>query len=387
MSRFVYADNAATTRMSDAVRAAMMPYLDTAYGNPSSVYQLGREARRTVDEARDKIAAALGAQSDEIYFTGSGTESDNWALRAVAASQAARGKHIITSVVEHHAVTHTLQALEKEGFSVSYLPVDEYGRISLETLVDTIREDTILISIMMGNNEIGTLYPVNEIGALARARGVLFHTDAVQAAGHVPIDVAAMQVDLMSLSAHKFHGPRGIGALYMRRGLRLPALITGGGQEHGRRAGTENVAGICGMAAALQESVLRMGETNDKVTALRDRLIACLTQIPRCRLTGDPVNRLPGIASFAFDCVEGEAMILMLDAAGIAASSGSACSSGSLDPSHVLLAIGLPHETAHGSVRFSFGEENTQADVDYIAEIFPPIVEKLRAMSPLWEGN
>jgi len=385
MSQFVYADNAATTRLSETALAAMLPWLQDGFGNPSSVYRLGREARRTLDEAREKVAAAIGAKPDEIFFTGSGTEADNWAIRSVAETLGQKGRHIITTAIEHHAVEHTVKDLEKHGFDVTYLPVDEYGHISLEDLKGAIRPDTILITIMFANNEIGTIYPIAEIGAIARENGILFHTDAVQAVGHIPVDVTAMQIDLMSLSAHKFRGPKGIGALYIRKGVRLPSFITGGAQERGKRSGTENVAGICGMAAALEESVQNLAASSAKIEALRDKLITGLLKIPRTRLTGDPVNRLPGSASFVFECVEGEAMILLLDAAGIAASSGSACSSGSLDPSHVLLAIGLPHEIAHGSVRLTLGEENTEADVAYILETLPNIIEKLRAMSPLWE--
>ncbi|MCL2568853.1 MAG: cysteine desulfurase NifS [Oscillospiraceae bacterium] len=387
MSRFVYADNAATTKLSQTALDAMLPWLAEGYGNPSSVYRLGREARRALDQARDQVAAALGAKSEEILFTGTGTEADNWAIRSVAESKKEKGRHIISCAIEHHAVSHTLEDLAKQGFEIEYLPVDECGRVSVEALDAAIREDTILVTIMFANNEIGTIQPIAEIGALARARGVLFHTDAVQAVGHVPVDVAVMNIDLLSLSGHKFRGPKGVGALYVKKGIKLPNFLTGGGQEKGRRAGTENVAGIVGMAAALTEAVQHMDEERAKITALRDKLIQGMTAIPAVKLTGDPVNRLPGNASFVVECVEGEAMILMLDAVGIAASSGSACSSGALDPSHVLLAIGLPHEIAHGSVRLSLGEESTEDDVDYILEKFPGIIAKLRAMSPLWEAK
>ena len=386
MPRFVYADNAATTKLSQSALDAMLPWLTEGYGNPSSVYKIGRASRRALDGSRDQIACALNVKPEEIIFTGSGTEANNWALRGLCTQLREKGRHIISSAIEHHANLHTLQDLEKQGYEVTYLPVDEYGRISLDELKAAIRPDTILITIMFANNEIGTIEPIAEIGAIARAQGVLFHTDAVQAIGHVPLDVEAMQIDLLSLSAHKFHGPKGVGALYIRKGIRLPAFITGGGQEKGRRAGTENVAGIIGMAKALEDAVSHLDENMIRITALRDKLIAGLRSLPAVYLTGHPTERLPGIASFTFACIEGEALILMLDAAGIAASSGSACSSGALDPSHVLLAIGLPHEVAHGSVRFSFGEESTEADVDYILEQVPPIVEKLRAMSPLWEG-
>ena len=385
MSRFVYADNAATTKLSEAAFTAMLPWLQEGYGNPSSVYRLGRESRRAIDQARDQMAAALGAKPEEIIFTGSGTEADNWAIRGVAENLKAKGRHIITSAIEHHAVSHTLDDLAAQGYEIETLPVDECGRISLEALAAAIRPDTILITIMFANNEIGTIQPVAEIGALARSKGVLFHTDAVQAVGHVPVDVEAMQIDLLSLSAHKFGGPKGVGAQYVRQGIKLPSFIAGGGQEKGRRAGTENVAGIVGMAVALSELIPNLAQTRARVETMRDKLIAGMLALPAVRLTGDPINRLPGSASFAVECVEGEAMILMLDAAGIASSSGSACTSGALDPSHVLLAIGLPHEIAHGSVRLSLGEENTEADVDYILATLPGIIEKLRAMSPLWE--
>ena len=385
MARFVYADNAATTRMSQAAYDAMLPWLRENYGNPSAIYKAGREARRALDGAREQMATALGAKPEELFFTGSGTEATNWAIRGIAETKSQKGRHIITSMIEHHAVSHTLEDLEKQGYEITYLPVDKFGRLSPHVLRAAIREDTILISTMFANNEIGTIQPVAEMAAIARERGVLFHTDAVQAVGHIPVDVSAMQIDLLSLAAHKFRGPKGIGALYVKRGLRLPSFITGGGQEKGKRAGTESVAAICSMAAALKESVENLDQSRAKIEALRDKLIAGLTKIPYVSLTGDPENRLPGIASFVIECIEGEAALLMLDRVGIAASSGSACSSGALDPSHVLLAIGLSHEIAHGSIRLSLGEESTEADVDYILNEFPPIIEKLRAMSPLWE--
>ena len=385
MSHFVYADNAATTQMSKAAYEAMLPWLRDHFGNPSSVYRIGREARRALDLAREQIAGALGAKPEEIFFTGSATEASNWAIRGIAESRAKKGRHIITSAIEHHAVSHTLEDLEKQGFEVTYLPVDKGGRISPHVLRAALREDTILVTIMFANNEVGTVQPIRELSAIARSRGVPFHTDAVQAVGHLQVDVDTMRIDMLSLAAHKFRGPKGIGALYVRKGITLPSLITGGGQERGRRAGTENVPGVCGMAAALTECVEHMEKNWTYVTALRDKLIRGLTQIPYVRLTGDPENRLPGVASFVIECIEGEAALLMLDREGICASSGSACTSGALDPSHVLLAMGIPHEIAHGSIRFSFGEDNTEADVDYILEKFPPIIEKLRAMSPLWE--
>lgn len=385
MQKTVYADNAGTTKMSKTAVRKMTPFLTESYGNPSSIYSLGRQAKRAVEEAREKIAAAIGALPEEIYFTGCGTEADNWAIRGAAEMTAAKGKHIITSRIEHHAVDTTLEYMEKQGYEVTRLPVNEQGQISLTDLRAAIREDTVLITIMAANNEIGTILPISEIGAVAREKGVLFHTDAIQAVGHIPVDVKALNADMLSVSGHKFRGPKGVGALYIKKGLRLPAFIIGGGQEKNKRSGTENVASIAAMAAALEEAVQNMDDNMAKVSAMRDRLIAGLTEIPYSRLTGDPVNRLPGIASFVFECVEGESMILMLDNAGICASSGSACSSGSLDPSHVLMAIGLPHEIAHGSVRLSLNEDNTDEDVNYILQTLPGIVERLRAMSPLWE--
>ena len=384
--RRVYADNAGTTPVSQTALSAMMPYLTEKFGNPSGVYSYGREAKKGLEDARAKMAAALGAEPGEIYFTGCGTESDNWAINGVLELRAKKGKHIITSAIEHHAMLYTLEHLEKLGRAeVTYLPVDAYGRVSPDDLRNAIREDTVLVSIMLANNEIGTIEPIQELAEIAHAHGVLFHTDAVQAVGHIPIDVKALGVDLLSLSAHKFCGPKGVGALYMRKGVVLPAFIIGGGQERKRRSGTENVAGIVGMAAALEEAVRNMDKNVARVSAMRDRLIEGLLQIPFSRLTGDPENRLPGTASFVFECVEGESMILSLDGAGICASSGSACSSGSLDPSHVLMAIGLAHEVAHGSVRLSINEMNTDEDIDYILETLPAIIERLRAMSPLWE--
>ncbi len=386
-NKFVYADNAATTAMSDTCVKAMLPYLQENYGNPSSLYSVGRSAHRGLDEARAKVAKCLNAEPNEIYFTGCGTESDNWALKGIAEAKAARGKHIITSSIEHHAITHTLDWLKKQGYEVTYLKADKNGGIDLAELEAVIRPDTILISVMMANNEIGTILPVQEIGRIAHEHGVLFHTDAVQAAGHIPIDVKAMNIDMLSISGHKFHGPKGVGVLYIRRGVRVPQLLHGGGQERNQRSGTENVPEIVGMAAALEEAVQNLPETMPRVAAMRDRLIAAFKDIPYSRLTGDPVNRLPGIASFVFECVEGESLVLSLDAKGICASSGSACSSVSLDPSHVLLAIGLPHEVAHGSLRLSISDTTTDEDIDYIIETLPPIVERLRSMSPLWEDR
>jgi cysteine desulfurase len=386
MSRFVYADHAATTALSDTALNAMLPYLKEEYGNPSSLYRFAGRAKAALEQARTDVAACLNAKPEEIYFTSGGTESDNWALRGVAELRGKKGKHIITSAIEHHAVLHTAQYLEKQGFEVTYLPVDAQGRVSPADVEAALRPDTILVSIMAANNEIGTIQPIGEIGAIARRAGVLFHTDAVQAVGHIPVDVEAWNVDLLSLSGHKFHGPKGVGVLYMRKPLRLPALIHGGGQEKGRRSGTENVAGAVGLAAALKEAAAGLETEAPRLCALRDRLIDGLLQIPKSRLTGPRDGRLPGSASFVFECIEGESILLRLDNAGICSSSGSACSSASLDPSHVLLAIGLPHEIAHGSVRLTLGRENTDADVDYLLETVPKVVAGLREMSPLWEG-
>ena len=386
MSRFLYADHAATTALSPRALEAMTPYFRDAYGNPSSLYTFGQQAKSDLDAARAEVARCLNAKPEEIFFTSGGTESDNWALKAVAELRGGKGRHIITSAIEHHAILHTLEHLEKAlGFSVTYLPVDSLGRVDPQAVKAAIRPDTILITVMAANNEIGTIEPIAEIGAIAREAGVLFHTDAVQAVGHIPVDVSAWNCDMLSLSCHKFHGPRGVGALYVRRGLRLPPLIHGGGQEKGRRSGTENVAGAVGLAAALREAVDGLEARSVLLAARRDRLIEGLTRLPCSRLTGDPVHRLPGTASFVFEGVEGEALLLHLDAKGICASSGSACSSASLDPSHVLLAIGLPHEVAHGSLRLSLGEENTDEDVDYLLQAVPEVVEYLRNMSPVWD--
>ena len=386
MSRFLYADHAATTALSPRALEAMTPYFRDAYGNPSSLYTFGQQAKSDLDAARAEVARCLNAKPEEIFFTSGGTESDNWALKAVAELRGGKGRHIITSAIEHHAILHTLEHLEKAlGFSVTYLPVDSLGRVDPQAVKAAIRPDTILITVMAANNEIGTIEPIAEIGAIAREAGVLFHTDAVQAVGHIPVDVSAWNCDMLSLSGHKFHGPRGVGALYVRRGLRLPPLIHGGGQEKGRRSGTENVAGAVGLAAALKEAVDGLEARSVLLAARRDRLIEGLTRLPCSRLTGDPVHRLPGTASFVFEGVEGEALLLHLDAKGICASSGSACSSASLDPSHVLLAIGLPHEVAHGSLRLSLGEENTDEDVDYLLQAVPEVVEYLRNMSPVWD--
>ncbi len=386
MKRFVYADHAATTALSDHALQAMTPYFQVKYGNPSSLYRFAQDTKAELEQMRARVAACLGALPEEITFTSGGTESDNWALLGVAELRGKKGGHIITSAVEHHAVLHTAQYLEKQGFEVTYLPVDGKGRVNPADVKTALRSDTILISIMAANNEIGAVQPIEEIGAIAREAGVLFHTDAVQAVGHVPVDVERWKVDLLSLSAHKFHGPRGVGALYVKKPLRLPPLIHGGGQERGRRSGTENVAGIAGMTAALEEAVAGLEGESARLTALRDRLIdGILAAVPRSRLTGPRENRLPGAASFVFECVEGESILLRLDNEGICASSGSACSSASLDPSHVLLAIGLPHEIAHGSLRLTLGRETSGEDVDYLLKVIPEVVAGLREMSPLWE--
>ena len=386
MEQFVYADNAATTKLSPAVLEAMMPYLTEEYGNPSSLYRFGNHAKRAIEQARKEVADVLGAEPFEILFTGGGSEADNW-VKEIMRSLKARGKnHFITSAVEHHALLHSAQRLQKEGFEVTFIPVDREGRIDPEQVRAAIRPETGLVSIMFANNEIGTIYPIKEIGAICRQAGVLFHTDAVQAAGHLPINVKEMNIDLLSLSAHKFHGPKGVGAFYCRRGIPLPSLIDGGAQERSKRAGTENVAGIVGLGAALRLANEEMSEASARVSAMRDRLIDGILQtVPMCRLNGPRHNRLPGNCNISFLGIEGESLLLRLDLAGIAASSGSACASSSLDPSHVLLAIGLPHEVAHGSVRLSLSDYNTEEDVDYILEKLPEIVSTLRSMSPLWE--
>lgn len=387
MEKFVYADNAATTAVSLAVLDAMLPYYREAYGNPSSLYQLGQEARAAVEEARRTVAGCLHAEPDEVYFTGCGSESDNWAIKGAAYKLREKGKtHIISTAFEHHAVLHTLQALEREGFTVTYLDVHRNGIVSAKEVEAAITEQTGLVTIMYANNEIGTIQPIAEIGAVCRAHGVLFHTDAVQAVGNVEIDVKEQQIDLLSLSGHKLHGPKGVGALYIRRGVSIQNFLDGGAQERGHRAGTENVAGIVGLAKAMELACSTIEERRNRLTPLRDKLIDGLSKIERSHLNGDRTQRLPGNVSFCFEGVEGESLLLLLDMQGVAASSGSACTSGALDPSHVLLAIGLPHEVAHGSVRLSLGDCNTEEDVDYILSVLPPIVERLRAMSPLWEA-
>ena len=382
----IYMDNAATTRVTEPVFEAMRPYFCEIFGNPSSVHAFGREARKAVEQARRQVAAALGAQAGEIYFTGSGTEADNWALRGAAYAQKARGRHIITTQIEHHAVLHAAEQLEKEGFEVTYLPVDGDGVVSLEALEKALRPDTTLVSIMTANNEIGAIQPIREAAKLAKAHGALFHTDAVQAIGCVPIDVKADGIDLLSLSGHKFHAPKGVGALYIRSGVKLQRLIYGGAQEKTQRGGTENVASIVGMGKAIELAMESMESRNAYVSGLRDRLIeGILRRIPETRLNGHRTRRLSGNVNVSIRYIEGEALLLSLDMKGIAGSSGSACTSGSLDPSHVLLAIGLPHEIAHGSLRLSLSEENTAEEVDYTIDALVEIVERLRAMSPLYE--
>ena len=382
----VYADNAATTQMSRAAIDAMLPYMETIYGNPSSLHSVGQQAAEALQNARERIAACLNASPREIYFTSGGSEADNQAILSAARLGARKGKkHIISAAFEHHAVLHTLKKLEKEGFEIELLPVGAIGTITAQQVKSALRADTCLVTVMYANNEIGSILPIAEIGEVCREAGVLFHTDAVQAAGHVPIDVQAQHIDMLSLSAHKFHGPKGIGVLYARQGVPLTSLIEGGAQERGKRAGTENLPAIMGMAAALEDACAHIDENARKVSALRDRLISGLSKIAHSALNGDPVNRLPGNVSFCFEGIEGESLLLLLDAKGICASSGSACTSGSLDPSHVLLAIGRPHEVAHGSLRLSLCEWNTDEDVDRILAAVPEVVAYLREMSPMWK--
>ena len=386
MAKRVYADNAATTALSPKVLDKMMPYLTQNYGNPSSIYHEGAIAREAIDKARLDVANCIGASEKEILFTSGGSEANNWAIKGIAQTLKKTGKtHIISSKFEHHAVLHVLKALEKDDFDVTLLDVHEDGIVRADELEKAIREDTGLVTIMYANNEIGTIQPISDLASVCKKHGVIFHTDAVQAVGNVPINVHEQNIDMLSLTAHKFHGPKGCGALYVRKGLRLPNLIDGGAQENGKRAGTENVSGIVGLAEALKIAVSTMNERAKKLTAFRNKIVDELLKIERSRLNGDRVNRLPGNINMCFHGVEGEALLLNLDLKGISASSGSACTSGSLDPSHVLLAIGLPHEIAHGSLRLSLSDNNTEADVDYIIECVPPIIEKLRAMSPLWE--
>ena len=388
MPKFVYADNAATTRLSEAVLETMLPYLRESYGNPSSIYSLARESKKAIEHARDQVAAALHAGRDEIFFNSCGTEGDNTAIKGFAHANRKKGTHIISSKIEHHAMLHTLDSLAKEGFAVTLLDVDKHGLVDPASLEAAMQPDTILVSVMTANNEIGTVEPIAELAAVAHAHGAAFHTDAVQAVGHIPIDVQALGIDLLTLSAHKFNGPKGVGALYVRKGVRVDPYLHGGAQERNRRAGTENVAGIVGLGTAITLAVGQMESETARLNALRDRMIRGVTEsIPYVITTGHPTLRLPGLASFCIEFIEGESLVLSLDLAGIAASSGSACSSGSLDPSHVLMAIGLTHEIAHGSLRLSLGADTTDGDVDYILEALPAVVTRLRAMSPLWEDH
>ena len=381
----VYADNAATTKLSKTALEAMLPYFETVYGNPSSLHSLGQEAKEALEAARQTVADCLGCEAREIIFTSGGSEADNQANLSAARFGARKGKkHIISTAFEHHAVLHTLEKLKKEGFDITLLDVKENHNVSARQVKEAIREDTCLVTCMYANNEIGSVLPIAEIGAVCKEAGVPFHTDAVQAVGHIAIDVKAQNIDMLSLSAHKFHGPKGVGALYVRRGLPLVNVIEGGAQERAKRAGTENIPGICGMAAALKDACEHLEENTKKVTALRDRLIEGLSKIPHCALNGDPVNRLSGNVSFCFEGIEGEALLLYLDANGECASSGSACTSGSLDPSHVLLAIGRVHDVAHGSLRLSLCEYNTEEEIDHILTAVPQVVNLLRNMSPVW---
>lgn len=386
MDKMIYLDNAATTKVADSVVDAMLPYFKEYYGNASSIYQLGAKSKEALDESREYIAGILGAKTNEIYFTAGGSESDNWAIKATADAYAQKGKHIITSAIEHHAVLHTCEYLEKHGYEVTYVGVDENGVIKLDELKAAIRPDTILISVMFANNEIGTIQPIKEIGEIAKEHDILFHTDAVQAYAQVPINVDEMHIDMLSASGHKLNGPKGIGFLYIRKGIKIRSFVHGGQQERGRRAGTENIPGIVGLAAAAKRSFSMLEEKMKKEIELRDYLISRIeAEIPYCRLNGDRKKRLPNNVNFSFQFIEGESMLILLDSKGIAASSGSACTSGSLDPSHVLLAIGLPHEIAHGSLRLTLSEENTKEEMDYVVEQLTAILERLRSMSPLYE--
>lgn len=382
--RLVYADNAATTAVSESVLEAMLPYFKEQYGNPSSLHSVGRAASAKLAESREKIASLLGAKPNEIFFTASGTEADNWAIKGAAYARKNKGKHLITSAFEHHAVLHTMKTLEKEGYEVTYLPVNSEGIVTPEALQNAIRPDTTLVAVMFANNEIGTIQPIKELAAVAKANGSLFFTDAVQAVGAVPIDVADLGVDMLSLSGHKIHAPKGIGALYVRTGVRINNLIEGGGQERRKRGGTENTAYIAGLAQALTDAIDALPDM-DRVAKMRDRLIDGISKIPYTRINGSRTSRLPGNVNVAFECIEGESLLLLLDLKGICASTGSACSSASLEPSHVLLSIGVPIEIAHGSLRLSLSHENTDEDVDYILEVLPQVIGRLREMSPLWE--
>lgn len=386
MSRFIYLDNAATTKTAPEVVEAMLPYFTEYYGNPSSVYEFAGKSKKAVNESRETIAKALGAQANEIYFTAGGSESDNWALKATAEAYESKGKHIITTKIEHHAILHTCEYLQKRGYEITYLDVDENGVVKLEELKKTIRPDTILISVMFANNEIGTIQPIREIGEIAHEHGILFHTDAVQAFGQVPINVDEYHIDMLSASGHKLNGPKGIGFLYIRKGVKIRSFVHGGAQERKRRAGTENVPGIVGLGKAVERAVATMKERTDREIEMRDYLIErIMKEVPYTRLNGHRTKRLPNNINFSFQFIEGESLLIMLDMEGICGSSGSACTSGSLDPSHVLLAIGLPHEIAHGSLRLTLSEEITKEDMDYVAEAIKKIVDRLRSMSPLYE--
>ena len=381
----IYLDHSATTKLKKEVLDTMLPFLTEQYGNPSTIYTLGREAKKAMDIAREQVAKALNAKTNEIFFTGSGTESDNWAIKGIAYANKEKGKHIIATNIEHHAVLHTCEFLEKEGFDITYVPVDNQGIVDLDELKKAIRPDTILISVMLANNEIGTIQPIKEISHIAKEHGIYLHTDAVQAVGNIPVDVEDLGVDLLSLSGHKIYGPKGVGVLYIKSGTKISSFVHGGGQERGKRAGTENVANIVGIGKAIELATEDISQYSTHLQELRDMAIeGILKEIPHTRLNGHPEKRLPGNVNISFEYIEGESILLMLDSKGIAASSGSACTSGSLDPSHVLLAIGLPHEIAHGSLRLTFGQENTKEDVKYLLETLPPIIEGLRKMSPLY---
>lgn len=388
MNRFVYLDNSATTPVKPQVLDAMLPFLKEEYGNPSSIYKKAAASANAVSKAREQVAQALGATASEIFFTACGTEADNWAIKGAAFANQKKGKHIISSQIEHHAVLHSLEYLEKQGFTVTYLPVDSEGKVRPEDLKNAITDETILVTIMMANNEIGTVEPIAELAEIAKEKNILFHTDAVQAVGSIPVDVKDLGVDMLSLSAHKFGGPKGVGALYIKKGTKIDTFMHGGAQERNRRAGTENVAGLAGLGEAISLATANLTEKAKRIEGLRNKLIdGVLKAIPDSHVNGSLTDRLPGNANFCFRYIEGEALLLRLDAKGVAASSGSACTSGSLDPSHVLLALGLPHEIAHGSLRLSIGEQNTEEDIDYVLEILPGIVQTLRMMSPLYPGN
>lgn len=386
MNKQVYMDHAATTYTKKEVLDEMIPYFTECFGNPSSIYSLSRGTKKAIDKARERVAKCINADEREIYFTGGGSEADNWAIKGIAYAYKNKGNHIITTKIEHHAVLHTCEFLEKQGFEVTYLDVNEEGFVDLDDFKAAITDKTILATIMFANNEIGTIEPIKEIGAICREKNIIFHTDAVQAVGHIPVDVKDMNIDLLSMAAHKFYGPKGVGALFVKKGIRVDNLVHGGGQERGRRAGTENIAGIVGLGKALELACENMEEHNNKLRKLRDKLMDGLLKVPYTRLNGPKgENRLPGNLNICFKFIEGESILLLLDANGISASSGSACTSGSLDPSHVLLAIGLPHEIAHGSLRLSLGDENTEEEVDYVLEVVPKIIQRLRDMSPLWD--